>query len=87
MASIIDSTIVIPDYLIHAIAFAGTETVTKEVLMKMTWYVFSTYGKVNELSDAESEEQKDTVIAKFCKDNPNDSFVKLLTYMREYKNE
>ena len=89
IADYIDYNIVIPDYLLKAVAFAGGETITKAIVWKILKYVISCqsedkYKEVKKkVQGANSIDEQENIVKEFCTEFSSSMFAKLLICMEE----
>lgn len=89
LASSLDHEVIIPDYLVRALAFASQEIVTNSILRKMAINVLQNYGETEpqkmlkkEFEDAKTDEQVNQVIQKLCDTMPENSYSKFIAFRR-----
>mgnify|MGYP006871007705 FL=1 len=78
LAETIDTSAVIPIYILDAIVFAAEDIVSEKLLWKMTQYVFEQYELGSEFNglkiafkDTKSPTEIKETIKKFCDEFPN----------------
>lgn len=89
LASNLDHEVIIPDYLISALAFASQEVVTHGILRKMAINILEKYGETEpqntlkaEFVDAVTDEQVNRLIQRFCDAMPENSYSKFIAQRR-----
>lgn len=77
----VDESVVIPEYILNAIAYACQEIVTAEIKLKMVRYSMTFYPNSNSaaqdilftITHVLNEEEKEEVIERYCTTFPNDT--------------
>lgn len=89
LAANFDHEVVIPDYLVCALAFASQEVVTHGILRKMAINILENYGDTElqkalkkEFIEAVTDEQVNQAIQRFCDNMPENSYSKFIAYRR-----
>lgn len=89
LASYLDYEVIIPDYLIGALAFASQEIVTNNILQKMAINILHNYKQTEqqislrkEFENAKTNEQINQAIQKMCEIMPENSFCKFVAQRR-----
>lgn len=89
LASKLDHEVIIPDYLISALAFASREVVTYGILRKMAINILENFGDTepqkalkNEFVDAVTDEGVNQAIQDFCDAMPENSYSKFILHRR-----
>lgn len=89
LASKLDHEVIIPDYLVSALAFASQEVVTHNILRKMAVNILTNFGDTEpqktlktEFVDAITDEQMNQAIQNFCDTMPENSYSKFIAQRR-----
>lgn len=89
LADNLDCNVVIPGYLLKAVAFAGGESLSDSVIWKMLKYVVECYEEeaVSEITDrmkqTNSDSEKKDIIKMFCERFEEDMLAQLLKHVEE----
>ena len=93
LAAAIDENVLIPSYMLEAIAFASQTTVDEKILKKMALHLISTFddnddvnSQKNALTSSNTKEEIETALNELCNKYPNNTFASFHSYRKDLKN-
>lgn len=93
LAAVLDENVVIPNYMLQAIAFSSQSIVNEKILKKMALHTISTFDDTEDVNEqkevlmhSNTKENIETALNELCKKYPNNTFTSFYSYRKDLKN-